>query len=87
MLRRTFLAALPASLPVRLHAAPRITVLAWSERTEPVDVYPDGINGQIQAFLKTDKDIAVKVAQLSDPDQGLSEEELAAADVVTWFGH
>ena len=64
-----------------------IRVLAWSERTEPVDIYPKGINGQIAAFLGTEVDLQVTVANLSDPEQGLSEAALAKTDVLLWFGH
>ena len=64
-----------------------IRILAWSERTEPEDVYPNGINGQFAAFLKSEKDIRVTTANLSDPGQGLTEAALADTDVVIWFGH
>lgn len=68
-------------------AKDKIRVLAWSERSEPADVYPEGINGQFANFLKSEKDIVVKIANITDPEQGLSEEALAATDVVIWFGH
>ena len=64
-----------------------IRVLAWSERTEPASVYPNGINGQFAAFLKEEKQIVVTTANLSDPEQGLSERVLASTDVLIWFGH
>jgi trehalose utilization protein len=86
MLRFVWLLAL--SLPcVFAQAQDKIRVLAWSERSEPADVYPRGINGQFAEFLKSEKDIVVKTANITDPEQGLSEEALAAADVVIWFGH
>jgi trehalose utilization protein len=65
----------------------KIRVLAWSERSEPTDVYPNGINGQFAEFLKPEKGIAVKTANITDPEQGLSEAALADTDVVIWFGH
>ena len=65
----------------------QIRVLVWSERTEPADVYPDGINGAIAAALKKDKKLAVRTAQLSDPDSGVSDATLDATDVLIWFGH
>ena len=68
-------------------AQDKIRVLAWSERSEPADVYPQGINGQFAEFLKSEKDIVVKTANITDPEQGLSEEALAASEVVIWFGH
>ena len=64
-----------------------VRVLAWSERTEPKDVYPQGINGQFAAFLGAEGDVKVTVANLSDPDQGLTEDVLAMTDVLIWFGH
>ena len=64
-----------------------VRVLAWSERTEPKDVYPNGINGQFAAFLGGGSEVTVTVANLDDPDQGLSEEALAKTDVLIWFGH
>ena len=64
-----------------------IRVLAWSERSEPKDVYPAGINGQFLAFLSTESGIHVTVANLQDPEQGLSEQTLANTDVLIWFGH
>ncbi len=64
-----------------------IRVLAWSERSEPKDVYPAGINGQFSAFLSTESGIQVTVANLQDPEQGLSEQALANTDVLIWFGH
>lgn len=65
----------------------KIRVLAWSEGSEPRDVYPEGINGDIAAFLNTKEDIVAKTAQLSDPKQGLSVEALEETDVLTWWGH
>jgi trehalose utilization protein len=68
-------------------AAQRIQVLAWSERSEPVSVYPGGINGAIAQIFANQRGVNVTVANLLDPDQGLSEEALAKADVLVWFGH
>jgi trehalose utilization protein len=70
-----------------LSEAQNIRVLAWSERTEPADVYPDGINGTLAAALKNDKKISVRTAQLSDPDSGVSDAVLDETDVLIWFGH
>ena len=64
-----------------------IRVLAWSERSEPVDVYPNGINGAMVEAFKGDKKVIFKVANLADPEQGLSESALAQTDVLIWFGH
>ena len=37
---------------VHVQAQGKIRVLSWSGRSEPVDVYPQGINGQFADFLK-----------------------------------
>jgi trehalose utilization protein len=62
-------------------------VLCWSERTEPERVYAEGINGAVAAALGEAGGFETRVARLSDADQGLSEEALGWADVLTWFGH
>ena len=68
-------------------AAQRIHVLAWSERSEPAAVYPRGINGAVAEIFSAQRGIEVKLANLLDPEQGLSEEALAETDVLVWFGH
>ena len=68
-------------------AAQRIEVLAWSERSEPADVYPTGVNGAIAGIFAAQRGVNVTIANLLDPGQGLSEEALAKADVLVWFGH
>lgn len=65
----------------------KIRVLAWSEGTEPKEIYPNGINGDIAEFLNEHTDIVAKTASISDPEQGLSEEALQETDVLTWWGH
>jgi trehalose utilization protein len=51
-------------------------------------LYPDGIGGQIANYLRQQPGIAsVRVSELFDPDQGLSEDILANTDVMTWWGH
>ncbi len=65
----------------------KIRVLCWSERTEPASVYPNGINGALAEMLAKDDDVIAKIANLYDPEQGLSEEALAKTDVLIWFGH
>ncbi|MGH9661482.1 MAG: ThuA domain-containing protein [Bryobacteraceae bacterium] len=69
------------------HARDPIRVLAWSERTEPVEIYPNGINGALVEMLSREKGIQAKAANLADPEQGLSEAVLAATDVLIAFGH
>lgn len=64
-----------------------IRVLAWSENTEPRECYPNGTHGAIADFLKSEPDLQVATAQITDPDQGLSENVLADTDVLIWWGH
>jgi trehalose utilization protein len=64
------------------------TVVVWSEGTAPEKVYPKDINTAIADALKRDlPDWNVVVANLSDPDQGISDELLAKTDVLIWWGH
>jgi len=64
-----------------------VRVTAWSERSEPVEVYPNGINGAMADILQGNKKVKVTIANLADAEQGLSESALAATDVLIWFGH
>ena len=68
-------------------AIAKVRVLVWSERSEPVDVYPNGINGAIRAMLELDRGISVEAVNLLDPQQGLDENALDKTDVLVWFGH
>lgn len=65
----------------------KLKVLCWSEVTEPKAVYPEGINGAVAAALKELGDMDCRLADINMPEQGLSEDNLAWADVLTWFGH
>ena len=68
----------------------RVTV--WNEyrqeRSDPAvaAVYPDGIHAAVAAGLK-EVGFSVGAATLDDPDHGLTDEVLAATDVLTWWGH
>jgi trehalose utilization protein len=77
--------ALQTSNPV--YAKDKTRVLIWSERTEPAEVYPQGINGQFVSFLASEKDIEAKAANLTDPNQGITDDVLTKTDVLIWFGH
>ncbi|MDA1191131.1 MAG: ThuA domain-containing protein [Candidatus Poribacteria bacterium] len=63
-----------------------IRALCWSERTEPLSVYPDGIDGAVADALK-EIGVEVKTAKMDDPEHGLSEEVLAETDVLFWWSH
>jgi len=71
----------------------RVTI--WNEhvherRDQAVGrLYPDGMHGAIAAGLTRELGAGVKirVATLDEPDHGLTDEVLAATDVLTWWGH
>ena len=71
----------------------KIRVTVWNEyRHEKSDaavakVYPDGIHGQIAATLASQGDIETRCATLDEPEHGLTEDVLAATDVLIWWGH
>ncbi len=87
MNRRTFLTSLAAAGAIPLSAKHSIRVTAWSERSEPAEIYPHGINGALVEMLSGEKGIAAAAANLADPGQGLTEEGLRNTDVLIWFGH
>ncbi|MGH2353464.1 MAG: ThuA domain-containing protein [Chloroflexota bacterium] len=64
-----------------------IRVLCWSERTESERVYPEGINGAVAQALQEAGGFETRTAKLEDQGQGLTEDLLGWADVLTWFGH
>ncbi|MBZ2195922.1 ThuA domain-containing protein [Occultella gossypii] len=72
-----------------------LRVLVWGEnRHEQLEehvaaLYPDGMHGAIAAGITEQAQVPVEVgtATLDDPEHGLTEEVLAATDVLTWWGH
>jgi trehalose utilization protein len=69
-------------------------VVVWSEGTANVDpsskdVYPKDINFAIAEGLKPleAKGWEIVMANINDPDQGVSDERLAATDILIWWGH
>lgn len=72
-----------------------INVVVWNEFLHEVEeerfrkVYPEGIHGAIAAGLsEMGEELEVSTATLeSDAEHGLSEERLAATDVLIWWGH
>ena len=71
-----------------------IRVTVWNEGVhERVNeavkkVYPKGMGHEIAKYLRPQAGIAsVKVCELDDKDQGLSERLLKNTDVMTWWGH
>jgi trehalose utilization protein len=71
-----------------------IRVTIWNEGIhEKTDeavrkIYPQGMGHPIAEYLRKQPGIAsVRIVQLDDPDQGLSDDILASTDVMTWWGH
>lgn len=70
-----------------------IRVTVWNEfRHEKShdavkEVYPDGMHRVIADFLSEQPDMEAGTATLDEPEHGLTEEVLAATDVLTWWGH
>lgn len=72
----------------------KIQVTVWNEfRHEKTKghraakVYPDGMHAAIAAHLNAQENIEARTATLDEPEHGLSDEVLAATDVMTWWGH
>lgn len=65
----------------------KIRVLCWSERTEPANVYPEGISGAIAAHLRRFPDLEVRTVSIADPEQGIGKTALEQTEVLIWWGH
>ncbi|MCF3651231.1 ThuA domain-containing protein [Synoicihabitans lomoniglobus] len=69
----------------------RVTV--WSEfrheklNPKVAEIYPTGIHGAIAEFLGRDEHLAVGTATLDEREHGLTDDVLAATDVLLWWGH
>ncbi|RIK80304.1 MAG: trehalose utilization protein ThuA [Planctomycetota bacterium] len=71
----------------------RVTV--WNEyvheRTSDAvaKIYPQGIHSAVADAIRQHlgSGVSVRTATLDEPDHGLTEEVLAATDVLTWWGH
>ncbi len=70
-----------------------IRVTVWNEfRHEKSNaaiakLYPEGMHGQIAKHLNTQPGLEARTASLDEPEHGLTDEVLAATDVLTWWGH
>ena len=72
-----------------------IRVTVWNEFVHEreheavANIYPEGIHGVIRDALveQLGDQVNVRTATLEEPDHGLSDEVLAATDVLTWWGH
>jgi trehalose utilization protein len=69
-----------------------IRVRVWNEGRQEREsaeiraIYPDGIHGALAAPLRA-AGLEVTTATLDDAEQGLAEADLAATDVLVWWGH
>ncbi|MCC7022577.1 MAG: ThuA domain-containing protein [Thermomicrobiales bacterium] len=70
-----------------------INVLIWNEYRQEREeeriakVYPNGIHAQLANLLGEDGDVTVRTATLDEPEHGLTDDALAATDVLVWWGH
>ncbi len=68
-----------------------IRVLVWDEKPPhaPRNIYPASINGAIAEGLRQlgGDEVAVRTANLDEPEQGVGARSLAETDVLIWWGH
>ena len=70
-----------------------IRVTVWGENIHEHklkavgEIYPKGMHACIAQALGKDPGLQATTATLDQPDHGLTEEILAATDVLTWWGH
>lgn len=64
-----------------------IQALCWDEATVRKPPYPSGLHAAVASHLEQDRRVETRLACFDDPEQGLSEENLAWADVLFWWGH
>ncbi|RKY71036.1 MAG: trehalose utilization protein ThuA, partial [Candidatus Latescibacterota bacterium] len=70
-----------------------IQVTVWNEyrheksNKEIAKLYPEGMHGAIAKHLRTQPGMEVSTATLDEPEHGLTDDVLAATDVLTWWGH
>jgi trehalose utilization protein len=71
----------------------KIRVTVWNENVHEKklavmkEIYPEGIHGAIAGALRQSPGLDVRTATLDQPEHGLTEEVLAATDVLFWWGH
>jgi trehalose utilization protein len=78
-----------------LLAMNKLRVVVWGENVHEQThaavrkLYPDGMHNAIAAGLRElgGAQVEVSTATLQEADHGLTEERLAATDVLTWWGH
>src|SRR6267143_5039128 len=73
---------------VQLRSAAPIRVLVWDEQQpEQKKVYTNFLGNHIAENLRKNPALQVTSANMSQPNQGLSEEILDQTDVLVWRGH
>ena len=85
----------PSAPPSRSDASGPLRVTVWNEnvhetRDAPVRaLYPDGIHAAVAAGVADHlgEGVTIRTATLAEPEHGLTEDVLAATDVLTWWGH
>ena len=71
----------------------KIRVTVWSEGIDPqlepraIALYPNDINTYLAEFLGKDTDFEVVARNLSQPENGLSQEIIDNTDVLVWWSH
>jgi len=83
-----------AVMPAALAQGGKRKVVVWSEGTANVDpkskvVYPNDVNTAIAEGLQPLEAQGWQIvkATLSEPDQGMSDQQLNTTDVLIWWGH
>ena len=67
-----------------------INVLVWDEQQDvqvKSGAYKNYLGNAVAEFLAKTDGLKVTSANLGEPEQGLAEERIAAADVFVWWGH
>ena len=71
----------------------KIRITVWGENVHEQthklvrDIYPEGMHECIARGLRESGDFEARTATLQQGEHGLTEEVLAATDVLTWWGH
>jgi len=73
--------------------AQAVNVVVWNEyrhektNEKIAEIYPKGMHGAIADHLNAQDGISAVTATLDEPEHGLTDDVLAKADVMLWWGH